>query len=106
MVDDDAAAGGDDVAVPVHILAIGELGDESSGTWTRITGVWYVRPDLRPTWRISEKGPWPARAIRLVTRFRVFFSNQKKRVRILVRVMSASPGSPACRVAIWATPAS
>jgi hypothetical protein len=39
MVDDDAAAGGDDVAVPVHILAIGALGDESLGSWTRITGV-------------------------------------------------------------------
>jgi hypothetical protein len=64
----------------------------------------YVRPDLGPTWRINEKGPWPARAIRLVTRFRVFFSNQKKRVRILVRVMSASPGSPACRVAYGPPP--
>src|SRR5262245_51349972 len=27
-VDDDAPAGGDDVAVPVHVLAVGELGDE------------------------------------------------------------------------------
>src|SRR5262245_10196713 len=30
-VDDDAPAGGDDVAVPVHVLAVGELGDEPLG---------------------------------------------------------------------------
>jgi hypothetical protein len=31
MVDDDAPAGDDDVAIPVHILAVRELGDESLG---------------------------------------------------------------------------
>jgi hypothetical protein len=98
MVDDDAPAGGDDVAVPVHILAIGELGDESPGYLDQDHRCLVRAAGSASDWRISEKGPWPARAIRLVSRFRVLFSNQKKRLRKVVRVMSASPESPACRV--------
>jgi hypothetical protein len=39
MVNDCTPVGGDNVAVPVHVLAVGELCDESSGTVARITGV-------------------------------------------------------------------
>ena len=33
MVHDHASAGGDDVAIPVHVGAVGELGDESLGSF-------------------------------------------------------------------------
>jgi hypothetical protein len=39
VVHDDAPAGGDDVAIPVHPLAVGEFGDESLGNGARISGV-------------------------------------------------------------------
>ena len=57
VVDDHAATGGDDVAVPVHLVAIGELGDEPLGTCGENDGCFVGAAALRPTWRISAKGP-------------------------------------------------
>ena len=47
IVHDHAPAGGDDVALPVHVFPVSELGDEALGALARITGVLSVRPDFR-----------------------------------------------------------
>jgi hypothetical protein len=63
MVHDDAGAGGNDVAVPVHGVAVGELSDESLGDLgqdqRRLVGAAGLAPDVtdereRPVTRAGD----------------------------------------------------
>lgn len=69
--DDDASTCGDRVAIPVHVFTVVSSATNPSGTVAKITGVSYACPVFRPTWRISENGPWPDFANGVVIRLRV-----------------------------------
>ena len=86
MMDDDAPAGGHDIPVPIHILAIGELGDESLGHLDKHDRCFVSASGFASDVPDQRERAVTGSASRLVSRLSVFFSNQKKRLRIMARV--------------------